>query len=150
MSPDINIKFNIDQATAQSQIQGLKQQVATQENKMQQVWNNVKTNYTYYTQLSSIVLSNIARAAKGSAELARIQGFQAAQTAIVGEIAVFQTAKQASAALISGNIFGAISLGAISVMLQASVVAALTAQIESMQLGKEAEEIRRQMDAYNV
>jgi len=146
----INIKFDIDTASAQGKVNALKQQVAVQQTVAERTWQNVKTNYTYYSQLSSLVLSNLARAAEGSAALSAIQGLQAAQTAIIGEIAVFQTGKQAVAAFVGGQFGQAALLGIISAMLQASVIAALKAQIDAMRLGRMAEEIRRQLDAYNV
>ena len=146
----VSIRFNIDDAAAQSKLLQLKQGVTAQETKMQQVWNNVKMNYTYYSQLSSIILTNLAKAAEGTAALSAIQGLQVAQTAIVGEIAVFMSAKQAAAAFASGNIPGGIALSVISAMLQVSVAAALTAAIEGNRVTNQADEIARQMEMYNV
>ena len=146
----INIKFDIDTTSAQGKVAGISQQVQQQQTTMDKVWNNVKTNYTYYNQLGSIVLNNLAKAAKGTAALSTIQGLQTAQTAIVGQIAVFQTAKQAAAAFATGNVLSGAVLSTISAMLQLSVASALAAAIESNKITSQAEEIRRQLDAYNV
>ena len=149
----VTIRFNIDDAAAQSKLLQLKQGVTAQETKMLQVWNNVKTNYTYYSQLSSIILTNLAKAAEGTAALSAIQGLQIAQTAIVGEIAVGMTARQAAAAFASplpGMRIAGIALSAIAVMLQVSVAAALAAAIENIRITNQADEIARQMEAYNI
>lgn len=149
----INIRFDVDVASAQSKLVALKQGVAIQENKMNQVWNNVKTNFMFYSQLSSIILSNLAKAAEGTAALSAIQGLQIAQTAIVGEIAVGMTIKQAAAAFASplpGMRVTGLTLSIIATMLQASVVAALSAAIENMRITSQADEIARQLEMYNV
>lgn len=149
----INIRFDVDVASAQSKLLALKQGVAIQENKMNQVWNNVKTNYMFYSQLSSIILTNLAKAAEGSAALSAVQGLQIAQTAIIGEIAVGMTIKQALAAFASplpGMRAVGITLSAIAAMLQASVASALVAGITGMRITSQADEIARQLEMYNV
>lgn len=146
----ISIKFDIDVASAQSQMLQLSQGVQKQKNAIQKGWQSIKTNYVYYSQLSSILLSNLAKAAESTSALSAIQGLQIAQTAIIGQIAVFQTAKQAAAALFGGNIPGFLALSAIAAALQLSVAAALNAAIESDFLTRQSEEIRRQFDAYNI
>lgn len=146
----VHIKFDTDSASADAKILAMKKQTAAAETEWNKLSNNIKTNYTYYSQLSSIILSNLAKAAEGTASLGIIQGMQVAQTAIVGEIAVFQTGKQAAAAFVSGNVLGGVALSAIAAMLQLSVAAALAAAIEQNRVTNQAEEIARQMEMYNV
>lgn len=139
-------------ASAQSQMQLLGQGVQKQQNLIQKGWQSIKTNYIYYSQLSSIILQNLSKAAEGTSALSAIQGLQIAQTAVIGQIAVFQTGKQALAALFAPipNIPGFLALSAISAALQVSVAAALNAAIESNIIARQSEEIRRQFDAYNI
>jgi len=147
----IPIKFDIDTTTAETKVAGLIGTVDKVENKTEKIWNNVKTNYTYYNQLASIALSNLAKAAEGTAALGYIQAAQVAQTAIVGQIGAIQIGLQAAAAFATpGMQMQGLILTSIATALQMTVLSATAAQIQSSLAEKQAEDIRRQIEAYTI
>ncbi len=148
MSLNYTATLDIDCAPAKKKVDKVDKDLKKLEQKASKAWTRNRATYAYYGQLANILLRNLEQAAAGTERLALIQGLQAGTTAVLGEVAVYQTAMQAAGAFAAGNFMGALALGTISASLQGSIIAALAQKLESSAVAQQAMRIKNQMRSY--
>ena len=147
------MSFNIDvnlsgTGTAQASINQTAGEIKKLDEEMAERRTRIMAAWSFFNQISSMALSNLAGISKDQRFISAIQTAQFVQSKVMGEIAVVQTGLQALAAFGTGNIAGGTLLTILSLGLQATILASISAEIKSRQTEALSERLMQQIESY--
>ena len=148
MSNNPVIPLDIDTTAGTAKAKALKNDVDQVDEEIDKSKAKLSAYWQYGNQITSILLTQLARAAEGTKAQAAIQLMTNAAAKIQAEYSIIQTGLMSQAAFVSGNIPSSILLGTIAAGMQSLVIQQIVNEQQIKQAKKSAAELARQLKSY--